>query len=57
MVAVNAVAALNGRVNAPTDDDKEQTKQQTLAIRFIRGTNENHKSSLIHLLGTLVSDN
>jgi hypothetical protein len=52
MVAVNAVAASNGRANAPTEHDKEQTKQQTLAIRFIRGTNENHKSYLMK--GTLL---
>jgi hypothetical protein len=35
--------------NAPTDDDKEQAKQQTLAIRLLHGINDNHKACLIHL--------
>ena len=46
---VNQVAAAAGRPGAPEDADHEAAKQKALAIRFIRGTNEQHKKYLTEL--------
>jgi hypothetical protein len=38
------IAAENGRGGAPNDDDRQAAKEQALAIQFVRGANNNHKS-------------
>ena len=45
---VEEVAGENGRIE-PNDDDRREAQDQELAIRFIRGTNQNHKGYLRHL--------
>ena len=45
---VEEVAAENGRVE-PNDEDQREARDQELAIRFIRGTNMQHKGYLRHL--------
>ena len=45
---VEEVAAENGRVE-PNDEDRREARDQELAIRFIRGTNMQHKGYLRHL--------
>lgn len=46
---VESLAASNGRAGFPTDRDLEEAREQALAIRFIRGANDQHKSYLTHL--------
>ena len=46
---IEAIAVDNGRANAPIRDDREEAKQQALAIRFIRGTNAKHAGYITHL--------
>ena len=52
------IAGENGRVK-PNDDDRREARDQELAIRFIRGTNLNHKGYLRHLRNSYLdgSDN
>ena len=45
---VEEVAAENGRVE-PNNEDRREARDQELAIRFIRGTNMQHKGYLCHL--------
>ena len=45
---VEEVTGENGRIE-PNDDDRREARDQELAIRFIRGTNHNHKGYLRHL--------
>ena len=45
---VTEVAQQNGR-EVPNGDDHTKARSQELAIRFIRGTNINHKAYLRHL--------
>ena len=45
---VEEVAAENGRVE-PNDEDRREARDQELAMRFIRGTNTQHKGYLRHL--------
>ena len=44
-----AEAAQQYRREVPNDDDRIKARSQDLAIRFIRGTNTNHKGYLRHL--------
>ena len=55
---VEEVAGENGRIE-PNDDDRREARDQELAIRFIRGTNQNHKGYLHHLRNSYLdrSDN
>ena len=46
---IQTIAVENGRGGAPTDEDRAEAKEQALAIRFIRGANDNYKSYLTHL--------
>ena len=46
---VDNIAESNGRGDEPEEEDYEEAKQRALAIRFIRGTNENHKGYIKHL--------
>ena len=52
------VAHHNGRV-VPTEADRIEARSQELAIRFVRGTNSNHKGYLRHLRNSYLdgSDN
>ena len=52
------IAGENCRVE-PNDDDQREARDQELAIRFIRGTNQNHKGYLPHLRNSYLdgSDN
>ena len=52
------VALQNGREVA-SDDDRTEARNQELAIRFVRGTNSNHKGYLRHLRNSYLdgSDN
>ena len=52
------IAGENGRVE-PNDDDRREAWDQELAMRFIRGTNLNHKGYLRHLRNSYLdgSDN
>ena len=45
---VTEVTHQNGR-EVPNEDDRTEACSQELAIRFIRGTNNNHKGYLRHL--------
>ena len=45
---VMAVGEQNGRA-VPNDDDRIEARNQELAIRFVRGTNQQHKGYLRHL--------
>jgi hypothetical protein len=40
---VEVIAAENGRAGAPNDADRAKAREQALAIRFIRGTNDSYK--------------
>jgi len=51
---VNEIAAANGRAHIANDADWEQARQQALAIRFIRGTNDNCKGHRTHLRNTFL---
>ena len=55
---VREVAFENGREVA-SDDDRTEARNQELAIRFVRGTNGNHKGYLRHLQNSYLdgSDN
>ena len=55
---VREVAHQNGREVA-NDDDRTEARNQELAIRFVRGTNNNHKGYLRHLRNSYLdgSDN
>jgi hypothetical protein len=46
---VLSIAAERGRAGAPNNADRAEARDQALAIRFIRGANENHKGYLTHL--------
>jgi Zinc knuckle len=46
---VETIAAANGRGGAPNDNDKQEAKEQALAIRFVRGANDRYKGYLTHL--------
>ena len=46
---VESIMESNSRAGAPTDADIEATHEQALAICFICGTNDNHKTYLTHL--------
>jgi Zinc knuckle len=46
---IHMIAAENGRGGTPNDDDRQAAKEQALAIRFVRGANDKHKSYLTHL--------
>jgi hypothetical protein len=46
---VNAIAEAAGRGNAPIAADRNQARQHSLVIRFIRGTNKQHAEYLTHL--------
>ena len=51
---VQQIAVSNGNVNAagtaePLDTDRAAAREQTLAVRFIRGANSQHKEYLVHL--------
>jgi hypothetical protein len=46
---IEAIAAENGRADAPEEADREEAKQQALAVRFIRGTNAKHTGYITHL--------
>ena len=54
---VNEVAADNGRAGKATADDVETAKQQTLAIRFLRGANSQHQAYLRHLRNSFLDGN
>jgi hypothetical protein len=45
---VEAIAISSGR-QQPNDADRKEAREQTLAMRFIRGTNERYKNYLAHL--------
>ncbi len=53
---VESIATTNLRA-APNDDDKQAAREQTLAIRFIRGTNDCYKSYLTHLRNSFLDGN
>ena len=55
---VREVGLENGR-EVPNDDDQIEARNQELAIRFVRGTNSNHKGYLRHLRNSYLdgSDN
>jgi hypothetical protein len=46
---VESVAAANGRAGAPEEADRLAAREQTLAMRFISGTNAKYKAYLTHL--------
>jgi hypothetical protein len=46
---MESIAASNGRAGAPKAANWATTREQALAIRFIRGMNDNHKTYLTHL--------
>jgi hypothetical protein len=46
---VESIAAANGRAGAPDEADWTAAREQALAIRFIRGANDSHKTYLTHL--------
>jgi hypothetical protein len=46
---VESVAAANGRAGAPTEANRIAAREQTLAMRFIRGANANYKEYRTHL--------
>jgi hypothetical protein len=46
---VESIAAANGRAGAPEEADWTAAREQALAIRFIRGANDSHKTYLTHL--------
>jgi hypothetical protein len=46
---VESIAESNGRANVPEDTNWDAACEQALAIHFIRGVNENHKTYLTHL--------
>ncbi len=50
---VEAIAVSNLR-QVPNEDDRRSAREQTLAIRFIRGTNDRYKSYLTHLRNTFL---
>ena len=45
---VMAIGEQNGRI-VPNGDDRIEARNQELAIRFVRGTNQQHKGYLRHL--------
>ena len=45
---VMAIGEQNGRV-VPNDNDRIEARNQELAIRFVSGTNQQHKGYLRHL--------
>jgi hypothetical protein len=45
---VEAIAISSGR-QQPNDADRKESREQSLAMRFIRGTNKRHKNYLAHL--------
>jgi Zinc knuckle len=51
---VEAIATANGRHGAPNDADWAQAREQALAVRFIRGANNNHKGYLTHLCNSFL---
>ena len=46
---VESIAESNGRARAPNDTNIDATHEQALAICFIHGINDNHKTYLTHL--------
>ena len=51
---LNQVAIANGHVDAagaaePTDADRAAAREQSLAVKFIRGANSQHQEYLVHL--------
>ena len=46
---VESIAESNSRARALKDTDMEATCKQALAIHFIHGANDNHKTYLMHL--------
>jgi hypothetical protein len=53
---VDAIAISNGR-NVAVAADRAAAKEQTLAIRFIRGTNDKYKNYLTHLRNSFLDGN
>ena len=48
LLKVMAIGEQNGRI-VPNDNDRIEARNQELAIRFVRGTNQQHKGYLWHL--------
>jgi hypothetical protein len=46
---VESIATANGRAGAPEEADWTAPRKQALAIQFIRGANDSHKTYLTHL--------
>jgi Zinc knuckle len=53
---VQSIAAINLRAD-PNNDDRAAAWEQALAIRFIRGTNENYKWYITHLRNSFLDQN
>jgi hypothetical protein len=53
---IESIATNNLRA-VPNEADRNEAREQTLAVRFIRGTNEKYKSYISHLRNSFLDGN